>query len=65
MISEKYLIEKGWKYVNNLQNGTKVFSGTPYVYLKNGIIKFSFKTIDINRIEDFDKIIYYITGKNI
>jgi len=63
-LTEQWLLDFGYKQVNTLANGTKVFEklGLFTVYYKDGIVRFSFYTIDVKFVHKFQNIIYSLTN---
>jgi hypothetical protein len=63
-LTEEWLLDFGYKQVNTLANGTKVLEkpGLFTVYYKDGIVRFSFYTIDVKFVHKFQNIIYSLTN---
>lgn len=64
-LTEQVILKCGYKQVNTLNNGTLVFSGTPYLYFKDGVVRFLCHTIKIQFLHQLQNVVFYHQGKEL
>lgn len=66
-LTEEWLLKFGYKKVNTLYDTTEVFEKdfSFTVYFRNGILSFSFKTIEIKYVHQLQNAVFYLEGKEL
>lgn len=66
-ITEEWLLKFGYKKVNTLYDITEVFEKklSYTIYFRNGVLSFSFGTMEIKYINQLQNIFYFLTGEEL
>lgn len=66
-LTEEWLLKFGYKKVNTLYDTTEVFEKdySFTIYFRNGILSFSFKTIEIKYVHQLQNAVFYLDGQEL